>query len=140
MGFGVFDGLPGWFWDVPYIGERYPGAVPRGELALGGNCQLWAYEVLAHYGLAVPDLRSDDLWYDTAATERVEVPQPLDLVLYNPTLEPFGAHVGLWAGDGIAHLCREIGTPVVWPEREFARRPAYAVRIGFKRPTPRTAG
>lgn len=134
----MLDSLPDWYWDVPYVGGRYPGAVARGELRSGANCQLWAYEVLEHCGWSIPDLRSDDLWHDTVATERVDTPQPLDLVLYNPTVEPWGAHVGLVVDAGVAHLCREVGTPVIWSEAEFGARAEYAVRIGFKRPTRRT--
>jgi hypothetical protein len=58
---GPLAGLPDWYWDVRYAGERFPGAVPRGKLDDGANCQLWAYEVLDHFGLAVPDYRSDEL-------------------------------------------------------------------------------
>lgn len=131
--------LPPWYWDVLYVGSRIPGAVPRGELHKGANCQLWAYEVLGHFGFVVPDLRSDDLWFDTSATQHVENPEPLDLVLYKGDEEPYGAHVGLWTGDGVAHLCKEVGRPVVWPQFEFDARPRYACRIGFKRPILRVA-
>ncbi|MDQ1375650.1 MAG: hypothetical protein QOJ09_2988, partial [Actinomycetota bacterium] len=78
------------------------------------------------------------LWYDTAWTQVVGVPQALDLVLYSGHEDPYGAHVGLWTGHAIAHLCKEIGRPVIWPQAEFDARPRYAVRIGFKRPTVRT--
>jgi hypothetical protein len=134
---GLLADLPDRYWNVPYAGERAPGRAPRGDLTRGANCQLWAYDVLAHFGLVVPDLRSDELWHDTSATRRVDVPEPLDLVLYNARDDPYGAHVGLWAGEGVAHLCKEVGRPAVWHEREFAARPRYAVRIGFKRPALR---
>ncbi len=135
MDLGPLAALPDWYWDVPYVAARFPGAVPRGQLALGANCQLWAYEVLDYLGLAVPNYRSDELWYDTSATRRVEDPQPLDLVLYNGNDDPYGAHVGLWTDDGVAHLCAELGSPTVWPQPEFDARPRYTVRLGFKRPT-----
>lgn len=125
---------------MPYAGERVPGQVPRGDLARGANCQLWAYEVLARFGLVVPDLRSDELWHDTSATMRVDVPQPPDLVLYNGRHDPYGAHVGLWTGEGVAHLCKEGGRPAVWHEHEFTARPRYAVRVGFKRAMVRAVG
>ena len=96
------------------------------------------YEVLDHFGFTLPDLRSDDLWFDTSATERVDEPQPLDLVLYKGDDDPHGAHLGLWTGDAVAHLCKEIGNPVVWHEQEFRDRDRYSVRIGFKRPTVRS--
>ena len=78
-----------------------------------------------------------DLWYDSSATEHVEDPRPLDLVLYKADHDPFGAHVGLWTGDAVAHLCQEVGRPTVWQLADFEARPRYAVRIGFKRPTRR---
>lgn len=86
----------------------------------------------------MPDFRSDTLWHDTSATQRVDSPDALDLVLYNGGYEPYGAHVGLWTGDAVAHLCKEVGRPAVWAQREFDARPRYAVRIGFKRPTLRS--
>lgn len=134
MDVGPLAALPNWYWDVPYVASRFPGGVPRGELHLGGNCQLWAFEVLAYFGYVVPDLRSDDLWYDTMSTVAVEVPEALDLVLSNGDQDPYGAHVGLWTGHAVAHLCEEVGRPVVWPQAEFDARPRYSVRIGFKRP------
>ena len=133
MDLGKLAALPGWYWDVPYVASRFPGGVPRGKLHLGGNCQLWAYEVLTHFGLGVPDLRSDELWYDTTSTIAVEVPQALDLVLYGTSNDPYGAHVGLWTGHATAHLCKEVGHPVVWRQAEFDTRHRYSVRIGFKR-------
>jgi hypothetical protein len=113
--------------------------VPRNELRHGANCQLWAYEVLDYFGFVLPDLRSDDLWHDTSATQHVDSPLPLDLVLYKGNDDPYGAHVGLWTGDAIAHLCKEVGLPTVWDQSKFAARARYAVRIGFKRPTVRTS-
>lgn len=133
MDLGPLIGLPEWFWNVPYREERVPGRVTRGNLRDGANCQLWAYEVLDHFGIVVPDLRSDELWNDGQATERVDEPRPLDLVLYNHSNEPYGAHVGIWTGDAVAHLCREVGRPTVWSQADFDARARYATRIGFKR-------
>jgi len=131
---GPLEALPPAYWDVPHIGARYPGAAPRGELHLGANCQMWAYEVLGHFGLAIPDLRSDELWADRAATRVVVQPEPLDLVLHSALPDPYAAHVGVWTGSAVAHLCREVGRPTVWAARDFRTRARYAVRIGFKRP------
>jgi hypothetical protein len=131
---GALEALPPAYWDVPYAGARYPGAARRGELHLGANCQMWAYEVLDHFGRAIPDLRSAELWADTAATRVVVEPEPLDLVLYNASPDPYAAHVGIWTGSAVAHLCREVGRPTVWADRDFRARARYAVRIGFKRP------
>jgi hypothetical protein len=61
-------------------------------------------------------------------------PRPLDLVLFNSSADPYGAHVGLWmAPDEILHLARQVGAPAVWSLAEFARHPRYATKVGFKR-------
>jgi cell wall-associated NlpC family hydrolase len=107
----------------------------------GANCQQFAYEVLRHFGLAPPDLRSSELWADTQATARVSVAQPLDLVLFNATDEAYGAHVGVWVNEGrVLHLCAEIGRPVVWEMTEFAKRQRYGVLIGVKRVVDEDSG
>jgi hypothetical protein len=99
----------------------------------GSNCQRFAYGVLALFGLACPPLRSSDLWDDQSSTAVARDPRPLDLVLYNKTDAPFGAHVAVWMAPGeILHLCHEIGVPAVWPPTMFAARPRYATLIGFK--------
>jgi hypothetical protein len=134
--------LPDTYWDVRYVGARYPGAPAvrdRPGLTDGANCQLFAYEVLRHFGLKPPELRSSELWSDTLATQHVTVPRPLDLVLVNTTRDAWGAHVGVWAGeDQILHLCAEVGRPAVWNLAMFAARPSYRTLVGFKRiPDPR---
>ncbi|MFD3948286.1 hydrolase [Streptomyces sp. NPDC058579] len=129
--------LPAAFWTVPHIGSRFPGSAAvtdRPGLAEGANCQLFAYEVLSHFGLTVPPLRSSDLWQDTAATVHVPTPQPLDLLLFNSTEDPYGAHVGVSVGsDAVLHLSAEVGSPAVWKLTDFARRLRYRVLIGAKR-------
>lgn len=127
--------LPAALWDVPYDGDRYPGAVPRGQVELGANCQLFAYEVLSHFGFTLPDLRSDELWRDTEATQVVLVPQPLDLVLVHDRQQAWGAHVGVMVSATEAvHLSKEVGRPAVWTLAQFAATPRFANLIGFKRP------
>lgn len=107
--------------------ERVPG------IAAGANCQLFAYAVLAHFGRQVPAVRSSELWTDPS-TVRVDVPEPLDLVLVNATGDAWGAHVGVWAGpDRVLHLCAEVGSPVVWRRAEFAARERYRTVVGFVR-------
>lgn len=138
----VLSQLPAHYWKVPYRGARRPGSAAvaaRPGLADGANCQLFAYEVVARFGLAVPPLRSSDLWADREATAVVTTrPGPLDLVLYNATPDPYGAHVGVWTGDGsVLHLCREVGLPVVWTPADFASRERYRHLIGAKRVTAR---
>lgn len=134
MDLGPLADLPSWYWDVPYVGARFPGGVPRGELIKGANCQLWAYEVLECFGSVMPDLRSDELWSDVSATRHVDDPLPLDLVLFNADANAYGAHVGLWTDNAVAHLCKEVGRPTIWGQADFDARSRYGVRIGFKRP------
>ncbi|WP_308416873.1 hydrolase [Streptomyces sp. AJS327] len=133
----VVGQLPGGFWDVPYVGSRYPGAsevAASPGLERGANCQSFAYAVLRYFGLAPPELRSSELWADTRFTTRVPVAQPLDLVLVNAVDDAYGAHVGVWVGEErVLHLCAEVGRPAVWEMAEFAKRPRYRVLVGVKR-------
>ncbi|WP_436737467.1 hydrolase [Streptomyces sp. BBFR102] len=132
--------LPADLWTVPYAGSRYPGspaATARPGLALGANCQLYAYEVLRRFGRPLPPLRSAELWTDRTATRQVPHPGPLDLLLYNPDGTAYGAHVGIWmAEDSVLHLCREVGHPAVWQPADFAARPRYRHLVGVKRVLP----
>ncbi|MEY9850065.1 cell wall-associated NlpC family hydrolase [Streptacidiphilus sp. BW17] len=122
---------------MPYLAARYPGSpavAARPGLADGANCQLYAYAVLAHFGLRVPPLRSRDLWSDRAATRVVPTARPLDLLLFGPTAAPYGAHVGVClAPDRILHLSREVGRPAVWSLADFGARQRHRVLIGVKR-------
>jgi hypothetical protein len=79
-------------------------------------------------------LRSDELWQDAESTCVVETPAPLDLLLFSPNDDPYGAHVGVSVGDDrVLHLCAEVGLPAVWELAEFAKRDRYRVLIGAKR-------
>jgi hypothetical protein len=131
--------LPDSFWEVRYVGARYPGSpavLARPGLADGANCQLFAYEVLRHFGYDPPDLRSSELWDDTVSTQRVAVPRPLDFVLVNSSKDAWGAHVGVWADDDrVLHLCAETGRPALWGLAQFAARPSYRELVGYKRVT-----
>ena len=133
--------LPDSFWEVRYVGARYPGSpavLARPGLADGANCQLFAYEVLRHFGYDPPDLRSSELWDDTQSTQRVVAPRPLDLVLVNSSKDPWGAHIGVWADEGrVLHLCAETGRPALWGLAQFAARPSYRELVGYKRVTTR---
>lgn len=131
----LLQDLPAWLWDVPYDAARHPEAVPPEGLRLGGNCQLFAYAVLSHFGFHIPPLRSAELWRDTEATMVVLVPRPLDLVLFHDREQAWGAHVGVVCGpDEVVHLSQEVGRPAVWTFAQFATTPRFANLIGFKRP------
>jgi hypothetical protein len=125
--------LPLRFFEVPYE----PSQIPAGDngLGRGANCQRYAYAVLRYFGYELPPYRSSDLWADRVHTQVVEgVFEPLDLVLFAPDDNPYGAHVGLWTGaDGVLHLCRSVGLPSIWELSQFAALPEYRVLIGAKR-------
>lgn len=137
----MLERLPDDLWATRYVGARFPGSplvAGKPGLADGANCQLFAYEVLRLFGFDPPDLRSSELWADTEFTEQVAEPRPYDLVLFNATRNPWGAHVGVCADDEqILHLCAEIGHPAVWTWQDFRTRPRYQTLIGAKRMTRR---
>jgi len=130
----VLERLPGLFWEVPWVGRMIPGLGAELGLTEGANCQRYAYAVLALFDRHVPPLRSDELWHDTEHTCGVETPLPLDLLLFSPTDDPYGAHVGVSVGEArVLHLCAEVGLPAVWGLDDFLQRERYAVLIGAKR-------
>ena len=128
-------GWPDWLGTVPYVGGEHPLAVAPGPIEAGANCQRYAYAVLAQYGLRVPPVRSSELWTHPGIGR---VPgqdlRPLDLVLFNESPSPFGAHVGIhMAPDQVLHLCAEMGRPVVWGYAEFGNRLRYGRLLGGAR-------
>ena len=131
--------IPAAFWTVTYNGARFPGAPGVKGLTGGANCQQFAYELLRHNGFAISDLRSSELWDDTADTVRAMPPfQPGDLLLFNGKPEAWGAHVAVSLGGGEAiHLAKHAGKPAVWTLEQFAARPLYTCFIGAKRPIRR---
>lgn len=124
---------------VPYVYARHPGATAPGDVSNGANCQLYAYAVLAHFGLHVPPMHSSGLWADRDATQVVRDPQPMDLLLFDggrkPDLEEgYAAHIAVHVGpDQVLHLCQEVGVPIVWSYADFAARPRYSRLLGAKR-------
>jgi hypothetical protein len=102
---------------------RRLGRAREGPLGLWperANCQLFAYGVLGLFGLACPPLPSSELWEDTEAAIVAELPEPLDLVLFNSTEEPRGAHLGVWmAPDEVFHLGKTRSS--IWVKRSVPR-------------------
>ena len=126
--------IPRRFWGAIYNAAHFPGAPESRGLEGGANCQQFAYELLRHFGLAIPDFRSSELWADDVYTAVVSDLQPLDLLLFNDKSDPFGAHVAVYlGGERAIHLCQAIGRPAVWTLEEFRATPRYAVFIGAKR-------
>jgi murein DD-endopeptidase / murein LD-carboxypeptidase len=126
--------VPKRFLAISYNGDHYPGAPGVNGLIEGANCQLYAYEILRHFGLQIPDFRSSNLWEDTQYTDIVSDLGPLDIVLFNRTKKVWGAHVGLCiSSDEIIHLSKQVGRPAIWGMAEFQMRPEYQTFIGAKR-------
>jgi len=127
--------VPEHFFRIAYNGAIYPGVAHPADLSSGANCQVFAYAILAHFGIRLPPLRSSELWVDTTYTSFASVPRPLDLLLFNRIDDSFGAHVALCVSEGRAvHLSRAVGYPVEWSIAEFMTHPEYATLIGAKRP------
>jgi len=125
--------IPPEFMNIPYDPDRYPQSA-KFDFEKGANCQLWAYAILNHFGVQVPPLRSSELWKDEKATETVDDFKPLDILLFNDTDNPWGAHVAVYLGDNIvAHLSQKNGFPEICTVSDMLRRPKYKILIGAKR-------
>lgn len=85
--------IPIEFFDSKYDGTKYPGSGNYTGIKEGANCQYFAYELLKHFGIYLPDLRSSDLWEDIIYTEKVESFEPLDILFFGKSLDSYGAHV-----------------------------------------------
>lgn len=125
--------IPECFRDVRYNLDHFPGAPGVQGVTGGANCQQYAYSILRHYGFAVPDFRSSDLWEDTVHTRISGDMQPFDLVLVHSEPNAWGAHVGLCVGGGLVlHLSRKIDAPAIETLEEMQARHEYRHLIGFK--------
>lgn len=74
----VLSTLPPEFLQVRFSERMIPGRQPELGLCAGSNCQRYAYAVLRHFGLSVPDHRSSELWADEELLTTVSDPEPLD--------------------------------------------------------------
>lgn len=126
--------IPERFYEVRYNHQRYPGAPGVQGLIGGANCQQYAYEFLRAFDYQVPDFRSSDLWADTVNTVVSKCAEPFDLVFVHNKPDPWGAHVGVYLGNGLVlHLSQKIGAPAIEPLRLLTQRAEYCCLIGFKR-------
>ena len=126
--------IPERFTDIRYNTQRIPGVEKQSDLSLGANCQVYAYELLRHYGKSPPLLRSSELWSDEQFTQKVSDYEFLDLMLYNNTLDAYGAHVGVYINDGLVlHLSKEIGCPAIQKHEALLLNKKYTYSIGVKR-------
>jgi murein DD-endopeptidase / murein LD-carboxypeptidase len=126
--------IPERFQKVLYDEKRYPGAPGVRGVTEGANCQQYAYEFVRAFGFAITDLRSSDLWADTAHTHVAKRPKPFDLVLVHNAPISWGAHVGVYLGKGlILHLSKRIGAPAIESVQSMMCRVEYRYLLGFKR-------
>jgi murein DD-endopeptidase / murein LD-carboxypeptidase len=126
--------IPERFHKVLYDEKRYPGAPGVRGVTEGANCQQYAYEFVRAFGFTIPDLRSSDLWADTAHTHVAKRPKPFDLLLVHDAPISWGAHVGVYLGKGlILHLSKKLGVPAIEPVQSMMCRVEYRHLIGFKR-------
>ncbi len=127
--------IPAFFFDIPYKGACYPGSPKVGDFREGANCQVFAYQLLAHFGYPLlPDFRSSELWDDVQHTTKVTTIAPFDLLFWNSSAQTWGAHIGVALGDGTAiHLARAQGRAAIWPLERFGETPAYSFFLGAKR-------
>jgi murein DD-endopeptidase / murein LD-carboxypeptidase len=130
----IVSEIPDRFWKIPYDITHDPDSATLLGMETEANCQNFAYELLRQFGRYVPNLRSSNLWDDTEYTVVADTNQPLDLLLFNRTPNPWGAHVAIHVGDDRAiHLSRRVGLAAVWSLCQFAAHPEYRVLIGAKR-------
>ena len=100
----------------------------------GANCQRFVYELLRHFGREIPEFRSSELWRDRKYTIAAQNPAPMDIMLFNRSADPWGAHLGLYLGAGkVIHLSKAVGYPAIWRIGEFAGHERYRIFIGAKR-------
>ena len=125
--------IPEVFLSITYNGKQLPGS-ERPMLEAGANCQLFSYGLLAHFGRKIPPFRSSNLWEDEKFTRKINSFKNLDLMLYNHSPMAWGAHVGLYIGEGnIIHLSKEIGTPEIIEHNQLLKQSHYQYFIGAKR-------
>ena len=126
--------LPNKYLHVRYVSARIPGGDHQDDMTLGANCQVFAYSILRFFGKETPDFRSSELWSDDQLTYQVNQFEALDIMLYNSRAEAYGAHVGLYFGEGwVLHLSKDNGTPVLEKHETLMRNSKYHFFIGAKR-------
>ncbi|MEO1450916.1 MAG: hydrolase [Bacteroidota bacterium] len=127
--------LPPEFFQIPYNARQIPGGASLDDLSGGANCQVLAYAILRYFGYELPPFRSSELWADTEYTRIVEPPfEPLDIMLYHRHQEAFGAHVGLYWGEGkVLHLSKGNGLPAIEEHADLLQQEKYRCFIGAKR-------
>jgi lipoprotein Spr len=126
---------PKWLMDIKYNARIIPNGEEHDIINTGANCQVYAYNLLRHNGLFVPDLRSSELWADTEySTLITENYQPLDILFFHKKNDSYGAHIAVFLGDNkVIHNAKKIGLPIIWDIEIFFEYPAYQFLLGGKR-------
>ncbi|SFH96503.1 NlpC/P60 family protein [Bradyrhizobium sp. Gha] len=129
------DMIPEHFWGIRYDQNHDPNTPTLPSISESPNCQNFAYSLLKHVGCEVSPFRSSNLWQDSNETHVVtDELRALDLLLFNRTKNPWGAHVALYLGDDRAiHLSKKQSEPVIWPLAQFRELAEYRIFIGAKR-------
>lgn len=129
------DEIPERFWQIRYDPHHDPDTPALPDLSESPNCQNFAYALLDHFGFQISPFRSSNLWEDRSETDLVEDElRPLDILLFNRTQNPWGAHVALYLGDDrVIHLSKKQSEPVIWPLAQFQELAEYRTFIGAKR-------
>lgn len=129
------DMIPEHFWRIRYDQNHDANTPALPSICDSPNCQNFAYALLEHFGFRIFPFRSSDLWQDSSETHVVSDPlRPLDLLLFNRTKDPWGAHVALHLGDDRAiHLSKKQSGPVICSLAQFLELAEYRTFIGAKR-------
>jgi len=129
------DAIPAQFWRIKYDQDHDGGAPLLPSISESPNCQNFAYALLKHFGYEISPFRSSNLWEDAEETVIVTGElRALDLLLFNRTSSPWGAHVALYLGGGKAiHLSKKESTAAIWPFAQFQILAEYRIFIGAKR-------
>lgn len=127
--------IPERFWQIRYDPDHDPNTPTLPDLSESPNCQNFAYALLKHFGFEIFPFRSSSLWEDRIETDLVlDELRPLDLLLFNRTQNPWGAHVALYLGEDRAiHLSKKQSGPVIWSLAQFLELAEYRTFIGAKR-------
>lgn len=122
------------FFHIKYNESNSPLHQKGNIFRTGANCQLFVYTFLHHFGSPFLTFRSSDLWHDRVYTRKVKKMKMFDLILFNKTNDPYGAHVGVCIGENkIFHLLKQVSYPTVWEISEFKKYDKYKIVIGIKR-------
>ncbi|MGN6128450.1 MAG: hydrolase [Humibacter sp.] len=134
---GLPGGWPSWVVAAPYVAAAHPQSLRSSPLDEGANCQTYAYAVLDLFGLHVPPHRSSELWDDPDFEHpHRDDARDLDLALFGPSGDAWGAHVAVILGGRLLHLSAEEGRPALWDWQDFAARDRYSRVVGVVRVTP----